>query len=157
MRGLAEGRLEDPSLLEEEAFLCLGCRACETACPSGVRYGEMLEQTRTIVRDSTSDFHLATFLENFALRRIVPKPVRLRRFVGLLSIVQTLRLDRLAAWVLPPRLVAMIRLLPKIPRAVERRRMPAFTKAVGARRGRVALFEGCVMPEFFGRVNDAAR
>ncbi len=36
MRGLAEGRLEDPALLETEAFACLGCRACETACPSGV-------------------------------------------------------------------------------------------------------------------------
>ena len=35
--------------------------------------------------------------------------------------------------------------------------MPAFTPAVAPRRGRVALFEGCVMPEFFGRVNDAAR
>jgi glycolate oxidase iron-sulfur subunit len=35
--------------------------------------------------------------------------------------------------------------------------MPALTSAEGVRRGRVALFEGCVMPEFFGRVNDAAR
>ncbi len=157
MRGLAEGRLEDPSLLEEEAFLCLGCRACETACPSGVQYGEMLEQTRAIVRESESGFRFSTFLERFALREIVPKPRRLRLLVGLLSIVQKLRLDRLAALVLPGRLAEMSRLLPEIPVVRERKRMPAFTPAVGTRRGRVALFEGCVMPEFFGRVNDAAR
>ena len=157
MRGLAEGRLEDSSLLAEEAFACLGCRACETACPSGVRYGEMLEQARCIVRNSEDGFRMATFLERFALRGIVPHRLRLGFFVSFLSIVQRLRLDRLAALILPKRIGEMTTLLPKIPQAVERRRMPSRTPAIGTKRGRVALFEGCVMPEFFGRVNDAAR
>ena len=157
MRGLAEGRLEDPSLLEEEAFLCLGCRACETACPSGVRYGQMLERARTIVRSSESKFRFSTFVERHALRGIVPRPRRLQILVGLLSIVQSLRLDRLGAWVLPKRLSDMVNLLPRIPAAAERKRLPPFTPAIGESRGRVALFEGCVMPEFFGRVNEAAR
>ncbi len=157
MRGLAEGRLEDSKLLEEEAFACLGCRACETACPSGVRFGEMLEETRAIVRSLEGGFRLASRLERFALRGIVPHPVRLRIFVGLLSVLQHLRLDRLAALVLPKRLADMIGLLPTIPVARERKRMPPLTSAEGIRRGRVALFEGCVMPEFFGRVNNAAR
>jgi glycolate oxidase iron-sulfur subunit len=51
----------------------------------------------------------------------------------------------------------MTKLLPEIPAARERKRMPRLTPAEGIRRGRVALFEGCVMPEFFGRVNNAAR
>jgi glycolate oxidase iron-sulfur subunit len=157
MRGLAEGRLEDPELLEQEAFACLGCRACETACPSGVRYGEMLEYTRAAVRSSQQGFDFAVWIERFSLRQIVPKASRLRLMVGLLSLVQLLRLDRLGARVLPRRLADMIRLLPTIPPAAERRRMPPLTAAVGQRKGRVALFEGCVMPEFFGRVNDAAR
>lgn len=157
MRGLAEGRLEDPELLEEEAFACLGCRACETACPSGVRYGEMLEHTRAAVRSSQQGFDLAVWIERFALRQIVPKARRLRWMVGLLAIAQTLRLDRLGARILPRRLADMMKLLPTIPSRAERRRMPSFTPAIGERKGRVALFEGCVMPEFFGRVNDAAR
>ncbi len=157
MRGHAEGRLDDPALLAEEAFLCLGCRACETACPSGVRYGEILEKTRAIVRLEQPEGRLARWLERFVLREIVPRRARLGWLVGLLALVQRIGLDRLAARVLPKRLAESAMLLPRIPAAVERRRMPAFTPAEGPRRGRVALFEGCVMPEFFGRVNDAAR
>ncbi len=157
MRGLAEGRLLDPTLLESEAFACLGCRACETACPSGVQYGEMLERTRTIVRSSEKGFRFASWIERFALREIVPHPLRLRILVSLLAAVQSLRLDRLAALVLPSRLGDMMKLLPEIPASDERKRMPPLTSAEGVRRGRVALFEGCVMPEFFGRVNEAAR
>ncbi len=165
MRGLAEGRLKDPQLLEEEAFLCLGCRSCETACPSGVRYGEMLEHTRDAIRSGqfetgsgqTSSPGFAVRIERFALRQIVPKAGRLAAMVSLLSLVQKLGLDRLAAKILPARLADMVSLLPAIPPAAERKRLPAFTPAEGERRGRVALFEGCIMPEFFGRVNDAAR
>lgn len=160
MRGLAEGRLEETELLEEEAFACLGCRACETACPSGVRYGEMLEQTRDVIRTAQrarGDLSLAARIERFALREIVPRPGRLRALVGSLALAQRFGLDRLAARLLPRRLADMISLAPAVPPADERRRMPAFTAAQGERRGRVALFEGCIMPEFFGRVNDAAR
>lgn len=47
MRALQEGRLEpDDDTLQAEAGLCLGCRACETVCPAGVHYGELLEQWR---------------------------------------------------------------------------------------------------------------
>lgn len=47
MRALQEGRLDvDDETLQREAGLCLGCRACETVCPAGVQYGELLEQWR---------------------------------------------------------------------------------------------------------------
>ena len=47
MRALEEGRLdEDDATLQAQAGLCLGCRACETVCPAGVKYGELLEQWR---------------------------------------------------------------------------------------------------------------
>lgn len=157
MRGHAEGRLDDPALLAEEAFLCLGCRACETACPSGVRYGEILEVTRAAVREQQPGGRFARALERFVLREIVPRRGRLAWVVRLLAVAKGLGLDRLAVRVLPEALARRAAMMPEIPAAAERKRMPAFTPAVGVRRGRVALFEGCVMPELFGRVNDAAR
>jgi len=157
MRGLAEGRLQETETLSEEAFLCLGCRACETACPSGVRYGEMLEHTRSAIRQTARSFRFATWLERFALREIVPRPGRLHRLVSLLGLMQRIGLMRLLMRGLPTRLKPMQALLPTIPPASERARLPAFTPAIGPRRGRVALFEGCVMPELFGRVNEATR
>ncbi|MCP4905001.1 MAG: (Fe-S)-binding protein [bacterium] len=157
MRGLAEGRLEETELLEEEAFACLGCRACETACPSGVRYGEMLENTRAAIRFSRRGLNFATRIERLALRQIVPRAGRLRLMVVLLSLLQALGLDHLGARILPRRLADMLKLLPTIPPMAKRRRMPPHTSAIGERKGRVALFEGCVMPEFFGRVNEATR
>jgi glycolate oxidase iron-sulfur subunit len=81
----------------------------------------------------------------------------LKWLVSLLGLVQRIGLIRLLSRLLPPRLKSMQALLPTIPPASERHRMPAFTAAIGPRRGRVALFEGCVMPEFFGRVNEATR
>jgi glycolate oxidase iron-sulfur subunit len=47
MRALEDGRLdEDDPTLQEQASFCLGCRACETVCPAGVQYGDLLEQWR---------------------------------------------------------------------------------------------------------------
>jgi glycolate oxidase iron-sulfur subunit len=44
MRGAIEGEIPVGEVLAEEAYLCLGCRACETACPSGVEFGAILEE-----------------------------------------------------------------------------------------------------------------
>src|SRR5215468_5404910 len=46
MRAAAEGRVDLTSGLARHLDLCLGCRACETACPSGVPFGHLLEATR---------------------------------------------------------------------------------------------------------------
>ncbi len=149
MRGVAEGRIP-LGAVEEEAWLCLGCRACETACPSGVRFGSLLEKTRASVPRRGWAGHL----EAFALRRVVPHRRRLRLLVGALAAVQRLGLDALGARLLP-RLRESQRLLPPIPPRAQRAPLPPRIPAEGARRGCVALLEGCVMPELFGPVNAA--
>jgi glycolate oxidase iron-sulfur subunit len=121
-----------------------------------VRYGEMLEHARAVVRE-TRPASVASRLERFVLRHIVPHRARLRAIVAGLALAQRVGLDRLVARLLPARVREMHALLPEIPPRAQRRRLPAFTPARGTRRGRVALFEGCVMPELFGRVNEAAR
>jgi Fe-S oxidoreductase len=155
MRAVAEGRLPLGPVLAEEAYLCLGCRACETACPSGVGFGALLERTRAEVDRAGLRRGPARFLERRALRDVLPHRRRLRGLIELLALVQRLRVDRALAALLPSRLRAPLLLLPPIPSRVERRALPRIVPAEGQRRGRVAFFVGCVMPELFGPVNHA--
>lgn len=155
MRGAAEGRIPLAGTLAEEAYLCLGCRACETACPSGVEFGRLIEGTRAAVEAEGLRTGPAKRIEHFLLRQVVPRPRRLRLAISALAVVQRLRLDRLARPLLPRRLRALSEQAPVVPPRRARRPLPAYIPARGARRGRVALFRGCVMPELFGAVNAA--
>jgi glycolate oxidase iron-sulfur subunit len=155
MRAVAEGRLPLGDALAEEAYLCLGCRACETACPSGVRFGSLLEHTRAEVERAGLRRGFAKRAESFALRHVVPRPARLRALVGLLGIAQRLGLDAAALRLLPPGARELHGLLPRIPARAARRPLPELTPALAPRRGRVAFFAGCIMPELFGSVNRA--
>jgi glycolate oxidase iron-sulfur subunit len=154
MRGVAEGRIPFGDAVAEEAYFCLGCRACETACPSGVRYGALLEATRAAVERKGLRGGVAKRLERFALRQLVPRPRRLAWLVGALGLAQRSGAGRLAA-LLPRRLADAWRLLPEVPPRAARARLPRRIPAEGVQRGRVALFEGCLMPELFGPVNAA--
>jgi len=156
MRGVAEGRIPLGDTVVEEAYLCLGCRACETACPSGVQYGALLEQTREAIESAGLRSGAGPWLERTMLRHLVAKPVRLRLALTLLGIVQRLRLDRLVVRWLPSAVRDAHALAPVVPPRPERRRLPEHTPARGPRRGRVAFLEGCIMPELFGHVNRAA-
>ena len=107
MRGVAEGRIPLSEAVRDEAYLCLGCRACETACPSGVRFGSMLEELRAEVEVAKLREGAPKRIEGLALRHLLPYPRRLRLVVGVLAVLQSLRLDRLLKFLLPRRLRGM--------------------------------------------------
>ncbi len=155
LRGVAEGHFELSDVVSQEVYLCLDCRACETACPSGVRVGSLIELARAEVERAGSQRGWRKQLERFGLRGILPHRSRLHVLMGLLATAQRLRLDRAVALALPRRLRDMMELLPRVPAAAERAALPEFVPAEGERRGRVGFFVGCVMPELFGAVNAA--
>jgi glycolate oxidase iron-sulfur subunit len=155
MRGVAEEKIPLSETVADEMYLCLGCRACETACPSGVQFGTLLEGMRAEVERRGLRRGLAKRLETLALRGVVPHPKRLRALVSLLGLAQRLRLDQLMLRLAPARLRERAALVPRVPSAVERAALPALVPAQGERRGRVGLFVGCIMPELFGDVNRA--
>ena len=158
MRALAEGRVEDPTAIRPFLDRCLDCRACETACPSGVRYGEILETVRGDLERRSPKRGLAPWLTRTLLWHVVAHQGRLRLVFSLLRAVEVLGLRALATRLrlLP---AAVARRAPPIPSGHERRPLPTGRHAppahVKARGVTVGLFTGCIMEPMFGRVNRA--
>jgi glycolate oxidase iron-sulfur subunit len=123
---------------------CLGCMACVTACPSGVRYDRLIER----VRPQVERHHKRSASER-ATRRLLfetlPHPRRLRTLEPLLSAAQAIGAGRLRG-----RLGEMVSIAPRRPsRATRRLALPARTPAVGEQRGRVGLLLGCVQRVYY--------
>jgi glycolate dehydrogenase iron-sulfur subunit len=130
---------------------CLGCMACVTACPSGVQYDKLIEDTRAQVERR----HPRSPRERLARRAVFalfPRPGRLRALAPALAAARALRLDRLAVRAG----VAAAALTPRTGLRAALRRLPERFPARGRPRGRVALLQGCVQRVFFGDVNLAA-
>ncbi len=139
---------------------CLGCMACVTACPSGVKYDQLIEAVRPQIERNwertRSDKLFRTMI--FSL---FPYPARLRPAAFFGTLYQRLGVRRVFAATgvldrLPARLRAMEALLPALSMRNVIAYQPAFTPAVGPVRQRVGLLSGCVQRVFFGDVNAAA-
>src|SRR6266568_6785950 len=78
MRAVQDGRLPLGDTAARHLDLCLGCRACEAVCPSGVQYGELLEHTRDHIEKHYRRSLFQTFLRRVAIEKIFPFPGRLR-------------------------------------------------------------------------------
>jgi glycolate oxidase iron-sulfur subunit len=129
---------------------CLGCMACVTACPSGVRYDRLIER----VRPQIERHHERSGAEQ-ALRLLLfetlPHPKRLRRLVPLLAAARKLGAERL-----PERMAILAKVAPRTPvgKAL-RSQLPARTAPAGPSRGRVGLLLGCVQRVFFADAHRA--
>ena len=137
---------------------CLGCMACVTACPSGVRYDLLIEDTRQQV-ERPHPRTLGERLLRRALFSTFPFPGRLRATIPLLVGFER---SGLARWAQRSRLVerfALLRTLAELAPPVRLRdtlsRLPAVTKAVGEKRGTVGFLQGCVQRAYFADVNAA--
>src|SRR5258705_1205682 len=97
MRALQEGRIPLDDDVVRHLDLCLGCRACETACPSGVHYGELIEGVRPYIEQHYQR-PLLERLKRQAINKLFPNPVGTRMLALLLKTGAALRLGRLARW-----------------------------------------------------------
>src|SRR5262245_40821318 len=152
MRSLHEGRFELDAEVVRHLDLCLGCRACETACPSGVHYGELIEGARPFIEQHYTR-PLPERLKRRAINTLFPNPLGVRFFSFLLRTGAALGLGRLArSPKLPQQLRYWLGLLPDkgtVSSATLLERYPA----LGEKRHTVALLSGCVMPALFGATN----
>jgi glycolate oxidase iron-sulfur subunit len=152
VRAAAEGRVELNEIFAGHLNLCLMCRACETACPSGVKYGRIAEAARAELGPSGSP--LARAVANFAFRSLLPSPGRLRLLARVLRLYQRSGFGRVVQTFLPARLHAMSEMLPAVPDKFFTPRAEVLA-AIGAKRVRVGMLSGCVMSVLFADINEA--
>ncbi len=156
MRSVTDGRLELGNEVRRHLELCLDCRACETACPSGVQYGKLIEPFRVAMEQPGTARKTDDWFHRWILFRLFPYPERMRAALTPARWVQWLGLDRAVAALgllrlLPPRLRQLVEMLPPLPKAEPQ--LPEFLPAIGPRRARVALFTGCVGDAIFRPTN----
>ncbi len=159
MQAVADGDLPVHEIAAQLDF-CLGCRACETACPAGVEFGTLLEAGRAEVRDSQAGFRLGAWLQRWCLEELLPSPGLVQQGAGFLHGYQASGLQHMLRAsgllrLLPPRLAAMEALLPPVPALAARRPVAADTAPAPPEQGQVALLTGCIMPAFLPEVNQA--
>jgi len=149
MRAVVEGDipLDDPSV-QTHIDRCLGCRACETACPSGVPYGQLLEATRATLRQVRP-----TPLLGRVILAVFANAAMLRVMLVLSRIARATRLPSLMAGV-GGRLGFASAMLASTRLSLSER---DYDFGMDGTRGVVALLDGCVMKGLFARTNRATR
>ncbi len=144
---LMDARLDGTVALNETVSThfdrCLGCMACVSSCPSGVRYDRLIETTRAAVEEEY-DRPLGERFVRGLLFRVLPYPGRMRAALALAPLGRALPLPR--------RLRPLVDVAPPWRGKGD---VATITRAVGARRGRVGLLTGCVQSAVFPDVNAA--
>ena len=159
MRGLRDGRIPMTPTVASHFDKCLGCLACMTACPSGVKYDVLIEETRAKV-ERTHRRTLGTRLFRGMVFSIFPYPARLRAVGALLLIYARSGLRWLVRRsgilrLLPASLRQMEALTPEVGWDELSRRLPERVPAAGPARASVGVVAGCVQRVFFPGVNEA--
>jgi glycolate dehydrogenase iron-sulfur subunit len=156
MRAYDEGRAKMTDSFVEHMFRCLDCRACETACPSGVHFGHMMEEMRGKIVDDRPAHWVARLMLNHVFPvpwrfQLAARMLHLYRVLGVQSLV---RATGLLKWI-APQMAAAEALMPDI--RIENGLTPGATyRAEGKKEGTVAFFTGCVMNSMMGSINKAS-
>lgn len=159
MRAVADRRLEVGEHVRGHLELCLDCRACETACPSGVQYGRLIEPFKVALKMSESAAAKSNPIESLILQHLFPysgrvkfalAPARLLQRLGVLDAIERSGLLK----ILPSTLGRMATMLPKF-RKKSTSGLAEVMPAIGVKRARVALFLGCVADAMFPETNAA--
>jgi glycolate oxidase iron-sulfur subunit len=154
MRSIADGDLSVSKSFADEMSYCLGCLACQTACPAGVDYATLFETSRAHIESTGINGTPArTFWRTLTLEVLFTRP-RLLRFTGtVLRLAQSLQLDRLFTPLLPK---TLRRLAPQSPRVAEKFSDDLIREnefPIGNARYKIALLTGCIQDLAYSNIN----
>ena len=156
-RAVSEGKLEFNQAMKEEAYFCLDCRACTTACPSGVKAGEIMEICRAQVHQQQPLPKWQSVFRNFILQKMLPSPdlletsmlpARLYQKLGIQWLVRHSKVLKLA----PTWIDKAEGMIPEMHQPL-RQQIQEFSPATTEKRGTVAFFLGCVMTLMYVEVS----
>lgn len=159
MKAVADGLMEPDQRFQDQMYHCLGCRACEPACPADVKYGRLIEQTRDVIEDHASHSAPVRAMRKAAFAGLFPNRKRLKRLGRTLGAYQKSGLRRFVRGtglmkLFPPHLREMEAILPDASgEGVLERLGGRFYPAQGEPIGRVGLFRGCIMDVLFAETN----
>jgi glycolate oxidase iron-sulfur subunit len=146
MRAVTDGRLDLNHDVRRHLDLCLDCRACESACPSGVQYGKLIEPFRVHMAKAVPGGGRLGVVQRFLLFHITPHARRMRWALKPARLLQRIGLDRLllrlgGLHLLPSSLRQTLEILPRLKQHY--RHLPEVLPPQGRRRARVGLLSGC--------------
>lgn len=161
MKGVAQEALQVDNEFENNMYLCLGCRACETACPAGVPYGSLVETAREVVETGKKDQNKSPFIRDIVFNKIFKHPKRIDALGTALWAAQTAGLQTLAdktglVNILPRPMAEMQKAVGKVASPAERKKRQRTVKpADQPAKLRIGMFKGCIMDVMFYETNQA--
>jgi len=160
MTSILDGKIALTEGFVDHMRLCLLCRACESTCPSGVKYGRLMEGVRGQIRRLYGQSALERFTRYMVFKALLPEQTSLEFLFGISRLYQRSGLQgavRRSGLIrlLPRRLSALDEYIPQIPSKFFKATEHPLTKPEGKKEHRVGFFSGCVMSLIFPSVNQA--
>jgi glycolate oxidase iron-sulfur subunit len=158
MKAVKDDLMPPDASFTKQMDFCLGCRACETACPADVRFGRLLEQSRAAIASHAPQTWYSKAIRRLFFQGLFPHRFQLRLVGALLALYQRSGLHWLIhrtklARLLPQHLAQMDRILPNASSQGVVERIGTLVPARGKKKGRVGLLRGCIMDVTFADTN----
>ncbi|PKR78180.1 glycolate oxidase [Halalkalibacillus sediminis] len=158
MKAVRDGDIHSYEEVEHSLEVCLGCRACEPACPAGVNYGHMLEEARAIFQENKEHSAKEKLTRKTVFEGMFPNQKRMEQATSLLGFYQRSGLQKTTRKLgfmklFPRHMQQMERVLPKVPKKSGKRKAEAIFPAEGETKATVAMFRGCLMDTLFQETN----
>lgn len=159
MKAVADGIMDPDIAFEQQMNHCLGCRACEPACPADVKYGRLIEQARDSIEDHTESHRWwVKAARKVAFKHVFPRQSRMRMLGRGLRFYQKSGLQRVARGtgvmrLFPKHLRDMEQILPEAAGRGVAEQIGTTHPAKGTKIATVGMFRGCIMDVLFTKTN----
>ncbi|WP_054026684.1 (Fe-S)-binding protein [Bacillus sp. FJAT-28004] len=158
MKAAVDGLMVPDQQFQDQMNLCLGCRACEPACPADVKYGQLIEQTKEAIEEHATHSLPIKVIRKTVFKNLFPKRGSLKLLGGSLAVYQKSGLQKVVQStgvmkLFPKQLSEMEAILPSASSKGVVERLGTYYPAKGEAIAKVAMFRGCIMDVMFADTN----